>query len=118
MPMTRRELDQFLEAPRIAHFATAGLDGAPWVRPVWCIWEDGAFFFTTTLRARRTGADVAAGSDVAISIASEFHRCRLSLPEASPGSGNRIAWCGWSGSRGDTARTLAGTKGPCEKTIV
>ena len=73
MPMSRRELDEFLEPPRIAHFATIGPGGLPWVRPVWYVWEDGALFFTTRLRARRTGADIAAGSASAVSIASEGH---------------------------------------------
>ena len=73
MPMSRRELDEFLEPPRIAHLATIGPGGSPWVRPVWFVWEDGALFFTTRLRARRTGADVAAASASAVSIASEGH---------------------------------------------
>ena len=61
------------EPPRIAHFATIGPGGVPWVRPIWYVWEDGALFFTTRLRARRTGADIAAGSASAVSIASEGH---------------------------------------------
>jgi PPOX class probable F420-dependent enzyme len=83
MPMSRRELDEFLAAPRLAHFATFGPDGAPWVRPVWYVWADSALYFTTRLRVRRTGADVDAGSAVAVSIASEDHPYRAVLARGS-----------------------------------
>ena len=71
MPLTPEELDEFLAAPRLVHFATVSEDGSPRVRPLWYAYEDGVFYFTTRLEARWTGADVAAGSSVAISIASE-----------------------------------------------
>ena len=71
MPMSDEELEEFLAAPRLAHFATVSGDGRPRVRPLWYVYEDGAFWFTTRLEARWTGADVAAGSSVAISIGSE-----------------------------------------------
>jgi PPOX class probable F420-dependent enzyme len=71
VPLQGKELAAFLEEVRLAHFATFGPDGRPRVRPVWFVYEDGAFWFTTRLEARRTGADVVAGSPVAISIASE-----------------------------------------------
>jgi PPOX class probable F420-dependent enzyme len=79
MPMSRSELDEFLEAPRLAHFATIGSDGSPRVRPVWYVWADGLLHFTTRMHARRTGADVAAGSSVAVSVASEDHPYRAVL---------------------------------------
>ena len=78
MPMSRSELDEFLETPRLAHFATLGSD-LPRVRPVWYVWADGELYFTTRMRARRTGADVAAGSSVAVSVASEDHPYRAVL---------------------------------------
>src|SRR5207237_9088389 len=52
------------------HFATIS-EGGPRVRPLWYVYEDDVFWFTTRLEARWTGADVAAGSAAAISIASE-----------------------------------------------
>jgi PPOX class probable F420-dependent enzyme len=79
MPLSRSELDEFLEGPRLAHFATLGPDGSPRVRPVWYVWADGVLHFTTRMRARRTGADVAAGSSVAVSVASEDHPYRAVL---------------------------------------
>jgi nitroimidazol reductase NimA-like FMN-containing flavoprotein (pyridoxamine 5'-phosphate oxidase superfamily) len=37
------DLDAFLERPLVAHVAAAG----PSVRPVWFLWEDGAFWWLT-----------------------------------------------------------------------
>ena len=71
MPLAGSELKAFLEEPRLAHFATTGADGAPRVRPIWFCYAHQAFWFTTRLEARRTGADIAAGSPVAVSIASD-----------------------------------------------
>ena len=79
MPLTNDELETFLAAPRLAHFATVSDDGRPRVRPIWYAYEDGAFFFTTRLEARWTGADVAGGSAAAISIASEDRPYRAVL---------------------------------------
>lgn len=71
MPLEGRDLEAFLQEAHLAHFATSGSDGNPRVRPIWFCYADGAFWFTTRLQARRTGADVAKGSRVAVSIASE-----------------------------------------------
>ncbi len=92
MPMTRREIDEFLEPPRLAHFATLGTVGDPWVRPVWYVWEGGAFYFTTRQRLRRTGAD--ARSPVAISVATEDHPYRAVVARgmAIVWERERVAW--------------------------
>src|SRR5437773_12408927 len=79
MPLSDDELQEFLAAPRLAHFATVSDDGRPRVRPLWYEYEDGAFYFTTRMEVRYTGADVAAGSTVAISIASEDRPYRAVL---------------------------------------
>lgn len=71
MSMSPEEIDEFLAGTRLAHFATVDASGAPRVRPVWYLWRDGAFWFTTRMKARFTGRDVAGGSPVTISIASE-----------------------------------------------
>jgi nitroimidazol reductase NimA-like FMN-containing flavoprotein (pyridoxamine 5'-phosphate oxidase superfamily) len=83
MPMSDRELDEFLGAPRLAHFATTSGNGKPRVRPLWYVYTDGAFWFTTRSEARWTGADVVAGSPVAISIASEDRPYRAVLARGS-----------------------------------
>jgi PPOX class probable F420-dependent enzyme len=79
MPLTPEELDEFLAAPRLAHFATMSRDGSPRVRPLWYVYEDGVFWFTTRLEVRWTGADVAEGSAVAVSIAGEDRPYRAVL---------------------------------------
>ena len=71
LPLQGDDLRAFLEAPRMAHWATVGPDGKPRVRPVWYLYQDGAFWFTTRLETRATGTDITAGSSVAVSIASE-----------------------------------------------
>src|SRR2546429_698878 len=83
-----------LAAPRLAHFATVSGDGGPRVRPLWYVYEEGAFWFTTRLEARWTGADVAAGSPVAISIGSEDrpYRAVVARGPAEVWSRDRESW--------------------------
>jgi len=71
MPMSPEELEEFLADPRMAHFATIDAKGRPRVRPIWYLWREGAFWFTTRLEARHTGRDVTAGPTATTSIASE-----------------------------------------------
>ncbi len=84
MPLQGNELTAFLQEVRLAHFATLGPDGRPRVRPVWFLYDDGAFWVTTRLEARRTGADVAAGSPAAVSIASEERPYRAVIVHGTP----------------------------------
>jgi PPOX class probable F420-dependent enzyme len=84
VPLQGTELSAFLGDVRLASFATIGPDGKPRVRPVWFVYEDGALWFTTRLEARRTGADVAAGSPVAVSIASEDRPYRAVVVHGTP----------------------------------
>jgi PPOX class probable F420-dependent enzyme len=71
LPLEGDDLAAFLEARRLAHWATLGPDGKPRVRPVWYLYADRAFWFTTRLESRATGTDITAGSSVAVSIAGE-----------------------------------------------
>jgi general stress protein 26 len=84
MPLEGQELEAFLQEAHLAHFATSGPDGAPRVRPIWFCHADGALWFTTRLQARRTGADVVAGSPVAVSIASEDRPFRALIAYGRP----------------------------------
>jgi PPOX class probable F420-dependent enzyme len=84
MPLEGDELRAFLEEPRVCHWATVGPDGHPRVRPLWFLYEDGALWFTTRMEARRAGADVAAGSQVAVSIASDDRPFRAVLLHGTP----------------------------------
>jgi PPOX class probable F420-dependent enzyme len=84
MPLEGQELEAFLQESHLAHFATIGPDGKPRVRPLWFCFAEGALWFTTRLEARRTGADVAAGSPVAVSIASEGRPYRALVAYGTP----------------------------------
>jgi general stress protein 26 len=84
MPFEPDELRAFLEDVRLCHWATVSLDGAPRVRPLWYLLAERALWFTTRMQARRTGADVAAGSPVAVSIASDERPYRAVLVFGTP----------------------------------
>jgi PPOX class probable F420-dependent enzyme len=84
VPLEGKELEAFLQEARLAHLATNGSDGKPRVRPIWFCYADGAFWFTTRLEARRTGADIANGSPAALSIASEDRPYRAVIAYGTP----------------------------------
>ncbi|HEV3473887.1 MAG TPA: pyridoxamine 5'-phosphate oxidase family protein [Actinomycetota bacterium] len=84
MPLRGADLAAFLEEIRLCHWATIGPDRKPRARPLWYLYADKAFWFTTRMEARRTGADVAAGSPVAVSIASEDRPYRAVLIHGTP----------------------------------
>lgn len=84
MPLEGKELKAFLEEVRLCHWATIGPDARPRVRPLWYLYADGAFWFTTRLERRRTGADIAAGSSVAVSIANEDRPYRAVIVHGTP----------------------------------
>jgi PPOX class probable F420-dependent enzyme len=84
MPLEGDDLKAFLGDVRLCHWATVGPDGRPHVRPLWYLYAERAFWFTTRMEARRTGADVAAGSPVAVSIASEERPYRAVILHGTP----------------------------------
>jgi general stress protein 26 len=94
MPMEGSELKAFLEEIRLCHWATVDPEGRPGVRPLWYLYEDRAFWFTTRLESRRTGTDVASGSSVAVSIASEERPYRAVILHGTPQvwEENREVW--------------------------
>jgi PPOX class probable F420-dependent enzyme len=84
LPLEGDALHEFLEDVRLAHWATVAPNGTPRVRPVWYLYRDGAFWFTTRLESRRTGTDITAGSRVTVSIASEDRPYRAVLASGTP----------------------------------
>ena len=94
MPMEGSELKAFLEEIRLCHWATVDPEGRPGVRPLWYLYADRAFWFTTRLESRRTGTDVASGSSVAVSIASEERPYRAVILHGTPQvwEENREVW--------------------------
>lgn len=84
MPLEGDDLREFLEDARLCHWATVGPDGEPNVRPLWYLYADRAFWFTTRMEARRTGRDLTEGSSVAVSIASEDRPYRAVVAYGKP----------------------------------
>jgi PPOX class probable F420-dependent enzyme len=84
MPLEGDDLLEFLEDVRLCHWATVGPDGEPNVRPLWYLYADRAFWFTTRLEVRRTGRDVIEGSSVAVSIAGEDRPYRAVVAYGRP----------------------------------
>ena len=84
MPMSREEIDAFLAEPHLCHFATIDSTGRPRVRPLWYLWREGVFWFTTRREARHTGRDLAANQRVAVSIASEDVPYRAVIAQGTP----------------------------------
>jgi PPOX class probable F420-dependent enzyme len=84
VPFQGQALRSFLDEVRLCHWATMGPDGRPRVRPLWYLYADRAFWFTTRMQVRRTGADVEAGSTVAVSIASEERPYRAVIAFGMP----------------------------------
>jgi nitroimidazol reductase NimA-like FMN-containing flavoprotein (pyridoxamine 5'-phosphate oxidase superfamily) len=84
MPLDPDELEVFLAEPRLAHLASVSAAGRPSIRPVWFLWAEGAFWFTTRLEARRGGREIAAGSEVAVSVASDQRPYRAVLARGTP----------------------------------
>jgi nitroimidazol reductase NimA-like FMN-containing flavoprotein (pyridoxamine 5'-phosphate oxidase superfamily) len=79
VPLSPGALEEFLAEPRLVHFATVDANGRPRVRPLWYLWRDGAFYFTTRTKVRNTGRDLQASRRVAISIASDHRPYRAVL---------------------------------------
>jgi PPOX class probable F420-dependent enzyme len=84
MPLTSEEIDRFLAEPHLCHFATVDDQGRPRVRPLWFLWKDGEFLFTTRLERRYTGRDLASSPSVAVSIASEDRPYRAVIAHGRP----------------------------------
>jgi PPOX class probable F420-dependent enzyme len=82
--MTDEEIEAFLATPRLCHFATVDSRGRPRVRPLWFLWREGEFWFTTRREARHTGRDLETSPGVAVSIASEERPYRAVIAHGSP----------------------------------
>jgi len=70
LPLSKSELEAFLHEPRIAHLATSSKSGKPRATPIWYVYEDGFFYFTTRL-GRLKGHQIQRNPPVALSIASD-----------------------------------------------
>jgi PPOX class probable F420-dependent enzyme len=123
VPFESDELRAFLDEVRLCHWATIAPDGRPRVRPLWFLYADRAFWFTTRLEARRTGADVVAGSPVAVSIASEDRPYRAVIAHGTPEvwTEDRDRWLERIATRYGRAegkRWLAGTRNEPDRVVL
>lgn len=94
MPLRGEELKVFLEEIHLCHWATVGPKGEPRVRPLWYLYAEKAFWFTTRTEVRRTGRDIVGGSPAAVSIASEERPYRAVILHGTPEvwTDDRDAW--------------------------
>jgi PPOX class probable F420-dependent enzyme len=72
MPLSKSELQAFLDQPRMAHLATSSRDGKPRVTPIWYIYENGLFYFSTRL-GRLKGHHIMRNPSVSLSVANDEH---------------------------------------------
>ena len=84
MSMTPEEITAFLTEPRLCHFATVDAHGDVRVRPLWYLWQDGVFWFTTLGESRHTGRDLKVHPSVAVSVASEERPYRAVVAHGRP----------------------------------
>jgi PPOX class probable F420-dependent enzyme len=87
MPLTKSELLTFLSEPRMAHLATATLSGIPRVNPIWFVYDEGCFYFSTRM-GRVKGHHMQQNPSVALSIATDERPyravCAFGKPEIVP----------------------------------
>lgn len=93
MPLSKSELKDFLDEPRLAHLATVSRSGRPRASPIWYVYEDGAFYFTTR-RGRLKGKHIQQNSRVALSIATDErpYRAVCAFGRAVIVNENRDGW--------------------------
>lgn len=70
MPLSKAELEKFLQEPRIAHLATVSKKGKPRANPIWYAYQNGVFYFTTRLRWLK-GQHIKSNPAIALSIATD-----------------------------------------------
>lgn len=93
MPLSRSELNELLNEPRLAHLATSSKNGIPRVSPIWYVYENGFFYFTTRL-GRVKGAHIQKNPIVALSIATDDqpYRAVCAFGRAEIVKENRDKW--------------------------
>jgi PPOX class probable F420-dependent enzyme len=91
--MSKSELKDFLDETRMAHLATASKSGRPRASPVWYVYENGEFYFTTRL-GRLKGKHIQENSRVALSIATDErpYRAVCVFGKATVVEQNRDEW--------------------------
>lgn len=78
--MSQFDMEEFLEAARIAHLVTLRPDGSPHVAPVWYEYTDGVFLVWTGRQTRKV-KNLAGDARATLSIASEDQPYRYVVAE-------------------------------------
>lgn len=93
MPLSKSELKVFLNEPRMAHLATSSKTGNLRVSPIWYLYENGVFYFTTRL-GRVKGKHIKENPRVALSIATDVrpYRAVCAFGKAVIVKDNRDEW--------------------------
>jgi PPOX class probable F420-dependent enzyme len=93
MPLTKTELKEFLSEPRLAHLATSFANGRPRVSPIWYVFDNGVFYFTTRSK-RLKGRHIQNNPAVALSVASDErpYRAVCAFGRASIVKEDRDSW--------------------------
>ena len=89
--MSQSQMEEFLRAPRIAHFITLRPDGSPHVAPVWYEYLDGEFLVWTSRRFRKV-RNIEADARIALSIASEDQPYRYVVAEGEVTVSDADVW--------------------------
>ena len=84
-------MEEFLAAPRIAHFITLRPDGSPHVAPVWYEYVDGDFIVWTSRQFRKV-KNIEGDARVALSIASEDQPYRYVVAEGEVTVSDADVW--------------------------
>ena len=89
--MSQPAMEEFLAAPRIAHFITLRPDGSPHVAPVWYEYVDGDFIVWTSRQFRKV-KNIEGDARVALSIASEDQPYRYVVAEGEVTVSDADVW--------------------------
>ncbi len=89
--MSQSQMEEFLRAPRIAHFITLRSDGSPHVAPVWYEYVDGEFLVWTSRRFRKV-RNIEGDARIALSIASEDQPYRYVVAEGEVTVSDADVW--------------------------
>jgi len=65
--LTAHELEDFLRTERTVRVGTVSSDGEPHVAPLWFVWHDGAMYFNSLKRSRRS-RDIEHGTRVSACV--------------------------------------------------
>lgn len=84
-------MEEFLAAPRIAHFITLRPDGSPHVAPVWYEYVNGDFLVWTSRQFRKV-KNIEGDPRVALSIASEDQPYRYVVAEGEVAVSDDDVW--------------------------